>query len=251
MCPVNRGMKRAKTFLPFSLIKKIVAENPQVQSFGLSNWGEPLLHPDFQVIIKYLTCQNKGFYLNTNATLLNENMAKCLVQSNLTSITFSIDGVGKTYEKIRGTNYQKVKQNILHFLSLRNQNNPKITVKIMVTVSMYNEKDGDKIVKEWSPYATVTAQPAITFKLDNRKGKCSQPFLNHLVVLSNGTVTLCCVDYEGTMQVGNAYNQSLNEILGSEQTRFIQQNQSEVCRFCSEYQTDVVVDRFKTEMATA
>ena len=115
MCPVNRGMKREKTVLSLDLIRKIVEENPQVRSYGLNNWGEPLLHPQFVEIIEYLEDKGKSFYFATNATLLEGKVARQLVNSTLSAIYFSVDASGDGYDKIRGYSYQKIKNNIFFF----------------------------------------------------------------------------------------------------------------------------------------
>lgn len=247
MCPVATTMKRKKTAMEFALIKKIVEENPQVKCYGLNNWGEPLLHPQFNEIIEYLDKNNKKFYFATNAVLLESEIAKRLVNSNLTAIYFSIDATGVDYEKIRGGSYQKVKNNILSFLSLIETSKKQIQTQVVATISQWNESVIDTLKKEWKPYMKITTQPMLTFKKDSRRGKCYELFKEHLVVLSNGKVVPCCADYEGALEIGDARFQSLNEIINSERIEKLRSDPSgSLCDYCSEYKSNVTKDRFKT-----
>jgi MoaA/NifB/PqqE/SkfB family radical SAM enzyme len=60
VCP-NKSMKRAKAFMPSSMVFHIVATNPQLREVGLSVWGEPLLHPELLLIIDHLC--NHGLHV--------------------------------------------------------------------------------------------------------------------------------------------------------------------------------------------
>ena len=57
--------------------------------------------------------------INTNATLLEENMNRKLIERGLTRIRIGFDGAtADTYEKIRiGANFHKVKDNILNLFT--------------------------------------------------------------------------------------------------------------------------------------
>lgn len=246
MCPVNREMKREKCTLDFNLIKKIVEENPKVKSYGLNNWGEPLLHPQFLEIIDYLTSKNKTFYFATNATLFNEEMIRKLIGSSLSAIFFSIDAIGDTYEEIRGYPYQKIKEKILAFLSARDAAQKKITTEIVATVSKWNETAIIALKNEWASYMKVSIQPMLTFERDQRLRKCDELFRSHLIVLSNGKVVPCCADYEGILEIGDAKKQTLNEIINSKEINRLRENaKGSICDSCSEYKSNITKERFK------
>ena len=152
MCPVNTKMKRKKEFLPFNLIKKIVNENPQIESYGLTNWGESLLHPRFLDILKYLKKKGKKTGIGTNAVLLTEEVSKKLIGLNLDRISFSLDAKNDDYESIRGYPYQKIKKNILRFLSLRKKTGKEQKIRARITATVFEENEhliGD-LKKEWN-----------------------------------------------------------------------------------------------------
>jgi len=55
------------------------------------------------------------------------------------------------------------------------------------------------------------------------------------------------VDYEGALEIGNAKDQTLNEILNSDKMKQLRSGMSDTfCKYCSEYKSKLAKDRFKT-----
>jgi hypothetical protein len=239
-------MTRKKAYIPFELVKKIVRENPQIRSYGLNDWGEPLLHPQFLEIVKYLKDSGKSVFFATNATLLDEKMATELVRLKVDSIWFSMDGVFEDYERIRGVSYELVKGNILRFLDMAKEAGHKVVTFIVATVGEDSEKGIKRLRKEWSGKMPVLTQPKLLFTKDDRKGACAQLFMDHLVVLSDGKVIPCCADYEGRLEIGDAWENTLTEIINGEKMNALRRDSSGTfCDYCSEYDSREAVPRFK------
>lgn len=247
MCP-NSKMRRTKSFLPFHLIKKIARENPQIQDYGLNNWGESLLHPDFLRIVSFLKERKKTIGFATNGTLLTFKYARRLIDLNVDKITFSLDSIGKHYTEIRHFPYETVRKNIKQFLLIREKmgKEKQISASILATVFKENEPFIRILKNEWKPFVNVRLQPMLTFQPDFRKNTCNQIHDKHLVVLSDGSVVPCCADYEGFAKMGNAYAHSLNEIFNSKEfSKFREKGTSKACYLCSEYKSSLTVERFK------
>ncbi|MFC1652648.1 SPASM domain-containing protein [Planctomycetota bacterium] len=51
-------------------------------------------------------------------------------------------------------------------------------------------------------------------------GECHQR-QDHVVVLANGDVVLCCLDFDGQTRLGNVYDQLLTDILNGEKAQWI------------------------------
>ena len=87
----------------------------------LHSWGEPLLHPRIIDMIDYATERRLWTELSTNATRLDEEMARRVLASGLRRIYLSMDGLTKeTYEKVRVRgNFETVLGNIERFLDLK------------------------------------------------------------------------------------------------------------------------------------
>jgi len=248
MCPVNRGMKRKKGFMELSLFKKIIDETPTLEFLLAFQWGEPLLHKDFFKMIRYAHERGIRTMVSSNGTLLNDEMNQKLIESGLTRITFSIDGVGRTHTKIRGYPYEKLKENILRLKEARDKAGGYPKIEASMTVFKENEDDVDKFFAEWKPL--VERVQAITvFTVDNRKKKCRELWRGLLVVLWDGRVSMCCADYEGLAIVGDADKETLAEIWNGKKMRRMrllhcQGKFPPLCKSCGEYENPKVSKRF-------
>lgn len=79
----------------------------QVRKIGVTGvtfaGGEPLLRKDLPEIIKTASQLNfKRISLVSNGFLLDSQLAKVLIDNGLTDFNLSMDGTGKTHDKIRG-----------------------------------------------------------------------------------------------------------------------------------------------------
>lgn len=83
---------------------------------SLYNWGEPLLHPDFEKILEILHVREIGFSISTNASrpvTIRKNL-----MSNMQSLIVSMPGFSQeSYDKVHGFNFKKITQNIDLLLS--------------------------------------------------------------------------------------------------------------------------------------
>ena len=106
MCHQKKRRKDAGKQLSLEQIKKIIGN---LYTSGirklLFKGGEVFVRKDFFDILDYV--ESKGFRVNiiSNGTMVNEKAAKKLNQySNIDVITFSLDGLRETHNKIRGSN---------------------------------------------------------------------------------------------------------------------------------------------------
>jgi MoaA/NifB/PqqE/SkfB family radical SAM enzyme len=104
--------------------------------------GEPLMNPDLLKIIKY--CSNLGIstHLNTNAFLINDSLAKKLIESGLTAVSISLDGASSsTHDSLRGKNgvFDQVIKAINLFKKYQELNKPKIFINTVIMNQNTNE----------------------------------------------------------------------------------------------------------------
>jgi radical SAM protein with 4Fe4S-binding SPASM domain len=251
MCPVNNGMKRKKGFMDFNLFKKIIDENLEMGFALLFNWGEPLLHPKIFEMLEY--AKNKGIrtFITTNATLLDtdEKMIK-LLKTKIERITISLDGFEDSYTKIRGFDYKKIEKRILRLIELRNQLNVKTKIDINMVIMPETEKFVPGFYKKWGKLIDrIQIQPNILFTRKQRKSRCKELWRGNLIILWDGKVVPCCVDYEGKMILGDANKERLSNVWNSHQARKLRKlhNTKEfhpVCETCNEYLTPYIKPRF-------
>jgi radical SAM protein with 4Fe4S-binding SPASM domain len=95
LCPTGRGvLARPPGRMALADLKQIVDEiAPYAYRIELYNWGEPLLHPDIFAMIKYVSQRRISVGLSSNLNRLDAQMARRLVESGLSQLVVSIDGV--------------------------------------------------------------------------------------------------------------------------------------------------------------
>lgn len=65
--------------------------------------GEPFMRPDIFNLLEFMGSRKAFFGLTTNGTLLNSKMVKRLLDSGINYIIFSLDGLKKEHDQIRGS----------------------------------------------------------------------------------------------------------------------------------------------------
>ncbi len=211
-CPFCPPHNRENKYMSFDEFKTILDKiKPYTNYIYLHVKGEPMLHPDFDKFVKYAF--DEGFFVNvtTNGTLLENhlNVTKFIRQLNISlHATNDIEIFKKANEindcivnfriwngkDIIPTNYSLGEN---HFISLQNE-------------------------FEW---------PDISKESMEKNGYCHAT-KDHIAILVDGTVVPCCLDNNGDINLGNIFNQELEDILNSE--RFIKMQEGFKNRVCVE-----------------
>jgi MoaA/NifB/PqqE/SkfB family radical SAM enzyme len=231
MCPHDELNRQG--MMDFSLFKKIVDDAKNlgckvVQPFRLS---EPLLFRDLFLWLDYIKKQDLVANIFTNASCLDEDIARRLIEYNNIMMTISFHGHDKeTYEKRMGLDFESVKNNVMNFM--QNINNPrKMPISIFCLceqsdeIDLYNElwkELGTDIVvpaifMEWTGARKVAKTKLDIFKENPDKYKRNPCgfILNSIDVMYDGKVCLCCLDYQGEVIIGDLEYQSLSDTINS------------------------------------
>lgn len=214
-CFVTEGMTREGGFMDLELFKKVIDETPDLEHLCMHNWGEPLLHKDIFKMFDYAAAAGiKYLVMNTNGTLLTPKMIDRIVDSPLNIIRFSIDGSRETFKRIRGVELDKIEQNILKLKKKKEARRPGLSMGVVFTVEEDTQEDADAYIAHWEKIVDhVRLQPKLI--QSPRSEICPEPFgkdYGKLVVLWDGTVLPCCVDYNATLSLGNAWKDRVVEI---------------------------------------
>ena len=96
--------------------------------------GEPLLHPDFFMIVKEIVSLGFPWGITTNGTLINKDKARMLRELGLESVSISLDGLKMTHEWLRDVKdcFDKTIQ------AVRYLNNENIPVQITTVIHKKN-----------------------------------------------------------------------------------------------------------------
>lgn len=256
MCPVNNGMKRKKELMNFDLFKKIIDDNPNLEFILLFLWGEPLLHPKIFEMIEYIAKKGIRPVLTTNSTLFTPKIINKIAKSKLDRITISMDGIKDTYEKIRGVSYAQTEKNVMNLIAARNRTKSAVKIDLTMVITKDSEGNVDSFIKRWKGVVDrIQLQPSIELvdkKLANRnkQDRCRELWRGNLVVLSNGYIVPCCVDYEGVMKIGDAKEKRIVDILNCQPMQKLREDHNRgkftlACRYCQEYLTSKVRPRYR------
>ena len=229
MCPYPK-MTRPKKIMTKELFKKIVDD---AQGLGISSllfgfFGEPFLDPFIFERIKYLKERNFRITIFSNASILNEEKIKRLLENPPDRLNLALDSLKKeTYEKIRrGLSFEKVVSNIKRLIEERkklNQEYPKI--HLVFVEQELNKGEKQEFIDYWkdkvdSIKVNLEQGTIDDFKIENQAyGKdrlISYPckkLWSHVTVMSDGRVALCqCMDFDGKHVLGDLNKSTIREI---------------------------------------
>ena len=131
--------KHSKDTLPFDKFVVFIEQiKPYAEHITLIG-GEPLIYPWITEVIDLLSRHQIEVTINTNATMLNEELSQKLSSLHDLNLKCSIDAVTpSTYYKIRGTDmFERVKTNLVRFSSLA-KNKPNIKQVLVYVVMREN-----------------------------------------------------------------------------------------------------------------
>ena len=251
-CFVTEGMTRDEGFMDLDLFKKIIDDTPTLEHLCMHNWGEPLLHKDIFKMFDYAHQAGVNYIvMNTNGTLLNEKMISQIIESPLNIIRFSIDGSPETFKKIRGVELDKIEANILRLKEVKEDQRPELSMGVVFTVEEETQQDTDEYIKHWETIVDhVRTQPKLI--QSPRKEPCPEPFgkdYGKLVVLWDGTVIPCCVDYNASLKLGNAKTELVSDLWRNEEIKTLRYQHKKgsypkVCANCNECEISKTNKRF-------
>ena len=163
--------------------------------------GEPLLHKDLEEFLKICEDNNIKVNITTNGTLINKyvdifNRSKSLRQIN---ISLHSENNKDNYLDEVFTACNKISSNI--YISYRIWNLTKIDINRFV--------DKDNLF-EWPDMNNSVEKDGYCYGLKT-----------HIGILSDGTVIPCCLDASGVIELGNIFNESIEDILNKQITKDI------------------------------
>ena len=249
ICPVNHGMKRPKARQDLASFERFLTRNPGLEFILLFQWGEPLLVKELPQMIAAATRRGIKTMITTNGTLLDDAWCHRLLDAGLTRLTMSVDGDPETHRRIRGIELEPLRRNLRHLRGLRDERGSEMGIDVSMVVNTRTEQAWRAMHRDWADIADrVQAIPQ--FMVKERSNPCREPNRGGLVVLADGSVTVCCADPEGDAVVGHVDDAPLQEILNNPRMRefrraHFRRRFPDICVDCGEYDTSVVGARFE------
>lgn len=143
-CRICDTKSKEKKELSFEEFKKILDSFPFCLDLKLTGNGESILVKDFFKMIEYAKTKNLKVSFYTNMTLVDENVARRLIELSVDEIFISIDSsYPMLFERIRsGANYSMVIDNIKQINKLKKEYNSIYPELHFATVAMKENIDG-------------------------------------------------------------------------------------------------------------
>lgn len=253
-CP--KTTRKPMTMSPENFEKVLEQIKPYTSLIYLHVLGEPLLHPHLKELLRL--AKEKGIKVNitTNGALLKD-MGDILIQSQaISKINISLHSMEDSGQStLDSTTYL---QNIFEFTQKAIQNNISIIYRLWDTntgkneiLAKIQERYPDISLKnEVSPQNGIRLEYRVFLHQENQftwpiqskanpeDGYCLG-LKSHLAILADGTVIPCCLDSEAKINLGNIFEERLEDILNKERTQAIikgfQNHKAveELCKTCT------------------
>lgn len=215
--------------------------------------GEPLLHPNIEPFIKYVNQQQLKVNITTNGYLINNlNNNQYINRLNISLHSYNekyhkdlnsyLNDIFNTIDKIKNKT----------FISLRLWVGSKHTIDILnyinkrYNINIKNLSNNSKIKISSNLIIDTFHEfiwPDLNNEYYNELGRC-KGLIDHIGILSNGTIIPCCLDSKGIINLGNIYQENIEDILEKNIVKEMIEGFKkgykcqELCKHCSFLQTE-------------
>lgn len=260
-CPWHTCMKREIRDISLEEYRIILDKiSPYAEAVCFYVMGEPFLNQHLELIISETHKRGIRTIISTNGMLLKENMP-WIFEVGLDYIQVALDGfTAESHEAYRkGSDFNQIMQG-LNLISVKKKEGgyTKPEIALQTLVNRYNEQEITRIEE----YAQKSGFTFHTKKMHYGREKKIQeinekqfkpsssdylrqvgksyysnggacPELDKVVILSNGVVVACCIDYDGKTDLGNIFTQSLEQIWeGAKRKEFLKAYVERKNSFC-------------------
>lgn len=260
ICPREK-LTRKKETMSFEMFRmlfdKINQETDQYDTLTFPGLGEPLLDKTLNKKIEY--AKNKKFHvlILTNASLLSVDRFKELEDLGVDSIRVSFYGnTTESYASVHGVRnknlFEKIRDNLTEICKIKKRTQVLLTYNVVENnndsyvsswITYWNDKAD--LLEVWHPHNWVDGRDYRKVQKEKLK-TCGRPFKTPLQVQVDGTVNMCCFDFDGKLLLGDLKTQSLEEIFESPMFNKIEQchltgdfeNSGLICENCDQRNAD-------------
>ena len=247
-CSIDKKNKKEMTVEEFSIVISKIKKYTDYIYLHIK--GEPLLHSNLDEILTI--CDKANIYVNitTNGTLLKNKYEIINKHKSIRQINVSLHcehNLNNYFEDVFET-CKKLSKNIYICYRLWTLDNNKLDKESTIIVDKikndYNLSTNivDKLLNEDNVkiFINTFVNKNNLFEWPNPNkglninGKC-YGLINQLGILSDGTVVPCCLDSDGIINLGNIFEDSLDNILSSSLVKEIIKgfnNNKSVCDLC-------------------
>ena len=213
-------------YMDLALFKKIIDQlEGNVEAITLASRGEPTLHKQLPEMLKYMQGKFLALKINTNASMLTNELIHIILSSDIQTLCLSIDAADKDlYEKLRvNGKYEKIIKNVKRLKKIKESEYPdtKLTTRISGVKVNKNQNLND-MVNRWKSYADIVAFTNYTpweSSYTNPQNDIIQPcteLWRRMFVWWDGKVNPCDYDYKSMLSKWNAKQGCISKIWNSD-----------------------------------
>lgn len=272
-CPSGlRMFSRPKGLLEKEVFEKIVAElKDSIFYLILYFQGEPYLHKSLFEFIRYAEDHNIYTATSTNGHFLNDRFAQKTVESGLSRLIISIDGVTQeVYEAYRREGkLEKVLQgaaNVVKWKKKLKSKTPHIIFQFLVvkpnehqipeikriakeigvdevklkSAQVYDYEHGNPLIPDNEKYARYKKQKDGTYTIKNKLLNHCWKMWHSCVFTWDGQVVPCCFDKDATHKFGSIQDHHFADIWQNESYQNFRsallrgRKEIDICKNCTE-----------------
>ena len=254
MCPRLSGQTREMEWALFEKAIGEVRRQGGVERLYLHKFGEPLLHPEIDRMIRFAkeTGATQRVVLTTNGRGLSPELSARLLGSGLDELKISVDAASEgTYLAVKGVpGLSGVEENVRAFVRERDRRGlkrPTVVVKMLLLRSTQSEaaafrerwrRAADRVLLEGLIHYGERWRSMDPFpQREVERYPCA--FLWYTLVLNaDGSISICCADHDKTGVVGHL-DEGIHAAWRGPALRAVRERHldgrydSEPCRSCS------------------
>ena len=233
-CPEDN---REKKFISLKDFEQILINIGDITDYiYLHVKGEPLFHPELEGILKLSRKYNKQVNITTNGTILKSKLNTILKnkdiirQINISLHSFKDNNLNDNYlVQVKESCEQLLEKTNIYisyrFWNISEKDNNIATYKKLIKLHNF-DIEADKLINVESLKLTenlylnkdsVFVWPSLENEYYSAVGTCFG-LRTHVAILSNGVVVPCCLDQNGIIDLGNALEETLEDILKKKKT---------------------------------
>jgi radical SAM protein with 4Fe4S-binding SPASM domain len=236
-CPVVEKDKKLMDLVEFEAILKQVVPLTEIVSLHLM--GEPLAHPKFLEILEICEKYQAQIDITSNGILIKKYAMQLINSSCVRQVNFSLQAFKDNFPK---RDIEPYLLPIFEFTKMANEFRPALYINYRLWNQDSNAADNEEIYTKIETYFGIEINrnlelgaikskriwnrlylhfdsrfewPSFSLPHQGTRGRCHGT-VNHIGIHADGTVVPCCLDKDAVINLGNAKEQALNDILNSE-----------------------------------
>jgi radical SAM protein with 4Fe4S-binding SPASM domain len=236
-CPVVEKDKKLMDLAEFEAILRQVVPLTEIVSLHLM--GEPLAHPQFLQILEVCEKYQAQIDITSNGILIKKYALALINSSCVRQVNFSLQAFKDNFPK---RDIEPYLLPIFEFTKMANELKPTLYINYRLWNQESNAADNEEIFTKIEAYFGLEINrnlelgaikskriwnrlylhfdsrfewPSFSLPYQGTQGRCHGT-VNHIGIHADGTVVPCCLDKDAVINLGNAKEQALSEILNSE-----------------------------------